>query len=116
MKRDLPDFKARASQTHQRLGQDGVRKILDAGRAWDLAPSLQAGGSIIFPHVGIKVCGHQIASAVHACLNSGADQVLVVGVLHALTQELQDARVRVSKGADVTQEKILGNPGARAEW
>ena len=98
MKRDLPDFKAKASQTHQQLGQESINNILDAGRAWDLSPTLQAGGSIIFPHVGIKVCGHQIASAVHACLNSGADKVLVVGVLHALTQELQDARVRVSKG------------------
>ena len=120
MKRDLPDFKAKASQTHQQLGQESINNILDAGRAWDLAPTLQAGGSIIFPHVGIKVCGHQIASAVHACLNSGADQVLVVGVLHALTQELQDARVRVSKGSDVTLEESWGiqGPGlnSRTDW
>ena len=65
---------------------------------------MSAGGSIIFPHVGIEVCGHQIASAVHACLNCGAERVLVVGVLHALTQELQDARVRVANGSEVTQE------------
>ena len=120
MKRDIPDFKAKAAQNHQQLSQESINKMLDAGLAWDLAPTLQAGGSIIFPHVGIEVCGHQIASAVHACLNSGADQVLVVGVLHALTQDLQDARVRVSKGSDVTQEESWGiqGPGlnGRTDW
>jgi len=120
MKRDLPDFKTKASQTHQRLSPESINKMLDAGRAWDLAPALSAGGSIIFPHVGIEACGHQIASAVHACLNSGANKVLVVGVLHALTQELQDARVRVSKGSDVTLEDAWGiqGPGlnGRTDW
>ena len=120
MKRDLPDFKAEASRNHQKLGQEGTSKILDSGRAWDLAPALQAGGSIIFPHAGIEACGHHIAAAVHACLDSGADRVLVVGVLHALTQELQDARVRVSQGADVTMEASWGiqGPGldGRNDW
>lgn len=120
MKRDIPDFKTRAIQTHQQLSQETINKMLDAGLAWDLAPALSAGGSIIFPHVGIEVCGHQIASAVHACLNCGAERVLVVGVLHALTQELQDARVRVATGSDVTQEEAWGiqGPGlkGRKDW
>jgi hypothetical protein len=120
MRKGIPDFKAKATQTHQQLTHEEIRNILDAGRAWDLAPTLQAGGSIIFPHAGIKVCGHHIAAAVHACLNCGADQVLVVGVLHALTDKLQDARVRISKGADVTQEASWGiqGPGldGRGDW
>src|SRR5512136_1167612 len=104
MKLDIPDFKSKSVQEHMELGQAGALRLLDAGRAWNLAPTLQAGGAIIFPHLGIRACGHQIAAAVHACLDSGAERVLVLGVLHALTDELQDARVRVANGADVTQE------------
>ena len=66
------------------------------------------------------MCGHQIAATVHACLDSGADRVLVLGVLHALTQELEDARVRVASGADVTEEVSRGiqGPGlaGRQDW
>jgi hypothetical protein len=120
MRKGIPDFKSQAAQTHKQLSADEIQRILDAGQTWDFAPTLQAGGSIIFPHAGIKVCGHHIAAAVHACLNCGADRVLVIGVLHALTQELQDARVRVSLGADVTQEASWGiqGPGlaGREDW
>jgi hypothetical protein len=120
MKRDLPDFKAAAAQEQARLGPAGARRILEAGRAWDLAPTLRAGGSIIFPHAGIEVCGHHIAAAVHACLGCGAERVLVLGVLHALTQELEEARVRVAQGADVTREPAWGiqgpGLGGRQDW
>jgi hypothetical protein len=117
---DIPDFKAMAAQEHARLGEEGAGRLLDAGRAWDLAPALQEGGAVIFPHATIQVCGHQIAAAVHACLDSGAERVLVIGVLHALTQELEDARGRVANGADVTQEPTWGiqGPGleGREDW
>lgn len=120
MKLELPDFKGRSIQDHKSLGQAGALHLLDAGRKWNLAPTLQAGGAIIFPHLGIRACGHQIAAAVHACLDSGAERVLVLGVLHALTDELQDARVRVASGADVTQEATWGiqGPGlsGREDW
>ncbi len=120
MKRDLPDFKSAAAEEHARLGREGAARVLDAGRAWDLSPALRSGGSVIFPHAGIPACGHQIAAAVHACLDSGADRVLVLGVLHALTNELQDARVRVAQGADVTKESSWGvqGPGldVRQDW
>lgn len=120
MKLDLPDFKTKAAQEHTRLGEEGARRLLDAGRAWNLAPTLQAGGAVIFPHVGIEICGRQIAAAVHACLDSGARRVLVIGVLHALTLELDEARVRVARGGDVTQEPCWGiqGPGLerRQDW
>lgn len=120
MRKGIPDFKTKAAQTHRQLSHEEVHNILDSGCSWDLAPALRAGGSIIFPHAGIKVCGHQIAAAVHACLDCGADRVLVVGVLHALSDKLQDARVRVAQGADVTQEASWGvqGPGldGRADW
>ncbi len=120
MRPGIPDFKAITIQEHARLGQEGAMRLLDAGRTWDLAPTLQAGGAVIFPHATIGICGHQIAAAIHACLDSGARRVLVIGVLHALTPELEDARVRVAQGADVTKEAAWGiqGPGldGRQDW
>lgn len=116
----IPDFKTITLQEHARVGQEGALGLLEAGRAWDLAPTLKAGGAVIFPHATLHVCGHQIAAAVHACLDSGAERVLVLGVLHALTDELQAARVRVAQGGDVTQEASWGiqGPGldGRQDW
>jgi hypothetical protein len=120
MNRDVPDFKTKSTQDHAELGKAGAYRLLDAGRAWNLAPTLQAGGAIIFSHVDYAVGGHQAAAAVHACLDSGARRVLVLGVLHALSQELQDARVRVAQGSDVTHEPAWGiqGPGiqGREDW
>ncbi|MBU0490433.1 MAG: hypothetical protein KKB13_01160, partial [Chloroflexi bacterium] len=104
MRRNMPDFRAKASADQARLGQAGALDLLDAGRAWDLAPALRAGGSVIFPHASLEACGHQIAAAVHAGLDSGAARVLVLGVLHAQTPELAEARERVAHGGAVAQE------------
>lgn len=120
MKLDLPDFKSKVVQEQMELGEAGAFHLLDAGRKWNLAPALRAGGAVIFPHLGIQTCGHQIAAAVQACLDSGAERVLALGVLHALTQELEDARVRVAHGGDVTLEPAWGiqGPGLnrREDW
>lgn len=108
------------AEERERLGETGINRLLDAGRAWDLAPTLAAGGAVIFPHADLEACGHQIAAAVHACLDSGAKRVLVVGVLHALTDEMEEARVRVANGTDVTREPLWGvqGPGldGRDDW
>jgi len=116
----LPDFLALARQAHARLGVDGARALLDAGRRWDLADTLRAGGSVVFPHAGIETCGAQVAAAVHACLDSGADRVLALGVLHARTTELRAALDRVAAGGDPALERFRGiqGPGisGRDEW
>lgn len=116
----LPDFKAAAELSQRRLGPDGAGRLLDAGRAWNLTPVLQRGGAIVFPHVSLELCGHHIAVAVHACLDSGADQVLVLGVLHAFTDELEEARVRVADGGDPSAEDSWGIQGpslpGRTDW
>jgi hypothetical protein len=105
---------------HAALGEAGTLRLLEEGRRWDLADTLKAGGVLVFPHAGVADCGHQIAAVVHACLDSGADRVLVVSVLHALTDEYQDARVRVANGADLDQEPLRGiqGPGlpGRQDW
>jgi len=120
MRRDIPDFLVKSVQDQERLGEEGVRRLLDAGRAWNLAPVLAAGGALIFPHTSIAACGHQVAAAVHACLDSGARRVLAIGVLHALTQELEEARVAVANGADPSTQPAWGiqGPGlpGREDW
>jgi len=108
---DIPDFYASAQKTLQTLGHDGAAAYLDAPRKFDLAPTLRAGGAIIFGHLDVSVMGPHYAEAVHACMQSGAKLVLGVGVLHALTQDLQDARVRVAAGADPTHEPSWGIQG-----
>jgi len=72
----IPDFKAATQRAHTELDEAAAHLLLDAGRAWDLAPALRARGALIFPHVSIGVCGHHIASVIHACLDSGAPKVL----------------------------------------
>jgi hypothetical protein len=99
------------AREREQLGEKGISKLLEHGRDWHLAPTLAAGGTAVFPHAHMTSCGHQIAAVVHACLDSGADRVLVVGVLHALTNELEDARIRVAGGADVTREAFWGIQG-----
>jgi hypothetical protein len=105
---------------HETLGERGTLERLDRGREWDLASTLAAGGVVVFPHAGVHDCGHQVAAAVHGCLDSGADRVVVIGVLHAFTDEMEDARRRVSAGENPSAWPFWGvqGPGieGRDEW
>ncbi|MEM7034137.1 MAG: hypothetical protein AAF629_31640 [Chloroflexota bacterium] len=115
------DIWALYDREHQELGEDGTLRQLEEARQWDLSSTLSSGGVVVFPHAGVLDCGHQIAAAVHACLDSGADQVLVISVLHAFTDEMQQARIRVAQGGDPSQETHWGIQGSgivgpRQEW
>ena len=76
---------------HDAMGERGTLERLERGREWDLAPALAAGGVVVFPHAGVLDCGHQVAAAVHGCLDSGADRVIVISVLHAFTDGMETA-------------------------
>lgn len=108
------------AQEHDALGEAGTYRLLDEARRWDLSGTLDTGGVIVFPHAGVADCGHQIAAAVHACLDSGADRVLVISVLHAFTDEMETARIRVANGSDPADWPFWGlqGPGldGRQEW
>jgi len=107
------------SSEHDAMGEQGTLERLERARRWNFAPTLQAGGIVVFPHAGVLDCGHQIAAAVNACLDSGADRVIVVSVLHAFTDEMEDARIRVANGEDPAQWAFWGiqGPGlGREEW
>ncbi len=85
-----------------------IDEILNEGKKWNLAETLIRGGSALFPHTYIKACGYQIAAVVHACLNSGADQVLALGVLHPLTDRLLLSRLREINNQDLSQDSLRG--------
>lgn len=102
MRLDLPklreEIQALYRSEHEAMGERGTLERLEQARQWDLSPTLRAGGVLVFPHAGVLDCGHQIAAVVKACLDSGADRVLVISVLHAFTDEMEDARRRVAAG------------------
>jgi len=108
------------TREHAELGEDGTLEHLQRGEQWDLSQTLQEGGVLVFPHVGVKDCGYQVAACVQASLNSGADRVVVVSVLHAFTPEMEAARRRVAAGGDPSDEIFWGiqGPGidGRKEW
>ena len=103
------------------LGPDGLNQLLERGEDWQLAPVLAAGGALVFPHAGIVECGHQQAACVQAALDSGADTVIVVSVLHSFTAEMEAARERVAAGGEPSAEAYWGIQGTgiagpRQEW
>ncbi len=114
------DIFALYEREHEELGEKGTLEHLERGRQWDFSGTLSGGGVLVFPHAGVQDCGYQIAACVHACLDSGADQVLVVSVLHAFTEEMEQARRRVAAGSDVTKEATWGIQGTdlpgRQQW
>lgn len=105
------------AREHKELGDDGTMEHLERGKEWDLSGTLSDGGVLVFPHIGVQDCGYQIAACVHAALDSGADKVVVLSVLHAFTQELQDARVNVANGDDPANYPFCwGIQGPGIDW
>jgi hypothetical protein len=125
MTRDFAAANRRIHQLYDRdhaaLGEAGALRLLDRARRWDLAATLRAGGVVVFPHATVHDCGHQIAAAVNAALDSGADRVIVISVLHAWTPEMEEARQRLAAGHDLTGHPLRAIqgptiPGERQEW
>jgi len=115
------EINAQYIREHVDLGMDGTDRLIELSHQWNLAPTLETGGVIVFPHIGVAECGHHVAAAVRASLDSGADTVIVISVLHAFTPEMDEARIRVAQGGDPSMEKFWGIqgtaiPGPRQEW
>ena len=108
------------AKEHEELGESGALEHLERGRQWQLSDTLGAGGLLVFPHASVRDCGYQIAACVHAALDCGAEKVVVLSVLHAFNQAMEDARVAVAKGADPAHSEYWGiqGPGiaGRLEW
>lgn len=114
------DIHALYRREHEELGAAGTLAMLERAADFPLADTLSAGGVLVYPHAGVKDCGYQIAACVRSCLDSGADKVLVLSVLHAFTDEMEEARQRVAAGGDPRAEATWGiqGPGlaGRDEW
>ena len=108
LKKQIHELYARE---HAELGEDGTLRQLEEARQWDLSGTLNDGGVLVFPHAGVLDCGHQIAACVNACLDSGADKVVVISVLHAFNDAMEEARVRVANGSDPAKEEYRGIQG-----
>lgn len=93
---------------HEALGDEGTYAMLDEARRWDLSQTLADGGVITFAHVNVGDCGIHVAAAVNAALDTGADTVLAMSVLHAFTEEMELARRDVSSGG--------GSPSDHPTW
>lgn len=108
------------AREHAELGERGTLEQLERGREWNLGSILSAGGVLVFPHAGVHDCGYQIAACAQAALDSGADKVVVLSVLHAFTPAMEAARVAVAAGADPAAFEFWGiqGPGiaGREEW
>lgn len=87
---------------------DRTFEILDEARRWDVAPVLAGGGVVTFAHVNVADCGKHVAAAVNGALDSGAETVLVISVLHAFTVEMELARRDVSSNG--------GSPASHPTW
>jgi len=114
------DIHAQYAREHAELGEKGTLEHLERGRQWDFSNTLREGGVLVFPHAGVKDIGYHVAAAVHACLDSGAGRVVVISVLHAFTDEMEQARRRVAAGGDPSKEEFWGIQGTgidgRQEW
>jgi len=107
-------------EDHDRLGDTGTYQILDDARIWDLKDTLANGGVITFAHVSVADCGIHVAAAVNAALDTGADTVLALSVLHAFSEEMELARRDVSSGGASSNHSTWGiqGPGldSRDDW
>ena len=116
-----PNWPALYTAHHKALSAEQVDHFLAKGRQWQLAPVLQAGGVVVFPHAAVQDCGQHVAAAVQAILDSSAHRVLVVSVLHAWTPEMEDARRRLAAGEELSNHPLRGIhgpdiPHSRSEW
>ena len=89
--------------------EDQLYEILDQGKQWsnEITLALSNGGGAIFPHTFFSKCGEQMGAVIHALLDSGADQVIMLGTVHPFPQFLQ-ARIKEFNGEDISQEPSCG--------
>jgi len=105
---------------HESLGIDGTHRVLDEARRWNVSDILAGGGVVAFAHVAVADCGQHVAAAVNGALDTGADTVLAISVLHAFSEAMEVARREVAAGGPPSDHETWGiqGPGLdyRDEW
>ncbi len=121
------DILAMYAREINELGEDGTQDHLERGIALSqehkLGDLLANKGMLVFPHISVNDCGYQQAAVAHAALESGADRVVVISVLHAFTHEMEMARRAVAAGEKPSAQPFYGIQGSglndatgRIEW
>ncbi len=98
------------------LSQGEINELLDRGLKLEaettLTKTLSEGGSALFPHTTIHSCGDQTAAVAHACLaacqKTGKNQILLIGVLHSLTDPLRKGLHKEIENGDLSDEPCRG--------
>ncbi|MEO6651694.1 MAG: hypothetical protein ABIP17_03450 [Ilumatobacteraceae bacterium] len=86
-----------------RLGLASLQALVDAADPLDVKPGT---GAVVVPHTRIEVTGGQIARAVATVLDSGADRVLALGVLHGARRADRE-RVAAARAGDADARREL---------
>lgn len=116
MSKPLPNAYVDYAKERTLLAPEEINALLEQGIRLEaqttLAQTLSEKGSAFFPHTHIRACGDQVAAVAHACLaackKTGKNQILVIGVLHSLTDTLRKALSRDLNNEDLSNEPCRG--------
>ncbi len=78
-----------------RLGRAALESMLER------APRVEA-DAIVFPHTRAEVTGELVAAAARSVIESGADEVLAIGVLHGAPSDVR----RVHLSSEITRDEF----------
>ena len=94
-------------EERHRLGEAGLSAFFDD------APRLDAPRGVVFPHTRLEATGAFVAAAARAALESGADTILALGVLHGAREADAErvARARAGDAAAIAALRGVHGPG-----
>ncbi len=104
------------AKKRESLSLEEINVILERGKELairaGLIQTLTEGGVALFPHASILQCGDQIAAVAHAaimaCQQTGKNQILALGVLHSLSNQLLEASKKELNGEDLSSLACRG--------
>ncbi|MEK7470270.1 MAG: hypothetical protein AAB074_23105 [Planctomycetota bacterium] len=94
------DWKKWYADERRALGAAGLSALLKSAPDVELPRK----GALVFPHAKLQACGAQVAAVAKAVLQSGATEVVALGVLHGGR----------AADADLVKAAKAGDPAARA--
>jgi len=115
--RTASEWKELYARERASLGQRALEGMLDrAPEVW-----LPARGALVFPHTRLSRSGELVAAVARAVVQSGADRVLALGVLHGARAEDQPT-VEAARRGDAEATALLRRvhgaqiPGDASRW
>ena len=84
------------SEEREKLGERALLELLE--RAMPAHVGIPAARAAIFPHTRLEVTGDQVASVARGVVESGAERVLAIGVLHGARERDAELVKRARSG------------------